>query len=98
MALVLVRFSIEVNQGGTLYARAKVSLVSWEGRSHVLLFMVPLGPPGVRPMAQVLRLPFEYYITIIHRKHLQSFILKPIAHTISAVVSFILNKTYIPNF
>ena len=31
--------------------------------SHALLFMVPLGPPGVRPMAQALRLPFEYYIT-----------------------------------
>ena len=31
------------------------------GGSHVVLFMVPLGPPGARPMAQALRLPFEYY-------------------------------------
>ena len=29
--------------------------------SHALLFMVPLGLPSARPMAQVLRLPFEYY-------------------------------------
>ena len=33
----------------------------WEGGSHAVLFMVPLGPPSARPMAQVLRLPFEYY-------------------------------------
>ena len=39
-----------------------VSLVGWEGRSHALLFMVPLGLPSARPMAQALRLPFEYYI------------------------------------
>ena len=31
-------------------ARARVSLVSWEGRSHALLFMVPLGLPSARPM------------------------------------------------
>ena len=32
------------------------------GGSHVVLFMVPLGPLGVRPMAQALQLlPFEYY-------------------------------------
>ena len=36
--------------------------VSWEGRSHAVLFMVLLGPPGARHMAQALRLPFEYYI------------------------------------
>ena len=42
------------------HARARVSLVSWEGRSHALLFMVPLGLPSARPMAQALRLPFEY--------------------------------------
>ena len=60
MALVLV----EADQGGTLYASARVSLVSWEGRSHALLFMVPLGLPSARPMAQVLRLPFEYYYYI----------------------------------
>ena len=45
-----------------MYARARVSLVGWEGRSHVVLFMVPLGPPSARPMAQALWLPFEYYI------------------------------------
>ena len=56
MAPVLVRHSIEADQGGTLYARTRVSLVSWEGGSHVMLFMVLLGPPGARPMAQVLRL------------------------------------------
>ena len=32
------------------------------GRSHALLFMVPLGLPSARPMAQALQLPFEYYI------------------------------------
>ena len=50
------------DQGGTPHARARVSLVGWEGRSHALLFMVPLGLPSARPMAQALRLPFEYYI------------------------------------
>ena len=48
--------------GRTPHARARVSLVSWEGRSHALLFMVPLGLPSARPMAQALWLPFEYYI------------------------------------
>ena len=62
MALALVRCSIEADQGGTPHARARVSLVSWEGRSHALLFMVPLGLPSARLMAQALRLPFEYYI------------------------------------
>ena len=66
MALALVRCSIEADQGGTPHARARVSLVSWEGRSHALLFMVPLGLPSARPMAQVLRLPFEYYIIILY--------------------------------
>ena len=61
MALALVRCSIETDQGGTPHARPRVSLVSWEGGSHALLFMVPLSPPSVRPMAQALRLPFEYY-------------------------------------
>ena len=42
-----------------MYARARVS---WEGRSHALLFMVLLGLPSARPIAQALRLPFEYYI------------------------------------
>ena len=62
MALALVRRSIEADQGGTPHARARVSLVSWEGGSHALLFMVPLGLPSAKPMAQALRLPFEYYI------------------------------------
>ena len=64
MALALVRCSIEADQGGTPHARARLSLVSWEGRSHALLFMVPLGLPSARPMAQALLLPFEYYIFI----------------------------------
>ena len=68
MALALVRCSIEAEQGGTPYARARVSLVGWEGRSHALLFMVPLGPPGTRPMAQALRLPFEYTTTLNERR------------------------------
>ena len=59
MALELVRCSIEGDQGGTLYARARVS---WEGGSHGVLFTVLLSSPGARPMAQVLQLPFEYYI------------------------------------
>ena len=46
MALALVRCSIEANQGGTQHARARVNLVSWEWRSHALLFMVPLGLPS----------------------------------------------------
>ena len=32
------------------------------GGSHALLFMVPLGLSSARPVAQTLRLPFEYYI------------------------------------
>ena len=46
-------------------ARVRVSLVSWEGGSHavlIVMFMVLLGYPGVRFMAQVLRLPFEYIL------------------------------------
>ena len=31
--------SIEADQGGTPHARARVSLVSWEGRSHALSFI-----------------------------------------------------------
>ena len=53
---------MEADQGGTPHARARVSLVSWEGRSHALLFMVPLGLPSARPMAQALRLSFEYLL------------------------------------
>ena len=68
MALALVRRSIKVDQGGISHARARVSLVSWEGRSHALLFMVPLSLPSARPMAQALRLPFEYYIYSIAKK------------------------------
>ena len=64
MALALVRCSIEADHGGTPHARARVSSVSWEGRSHALLltFMVPFGLPSARPMAQALRLPFEYLL------------------------------------
>ena len=75
MALALVRCSIEADQGGTPHARARVSLVSWEGRSHALLFMVPLGLPSARPMAQALRLPFEYYIYNYIYIHIYSYIL-----------------------
>ena len=63
MALALVRCSIEADQGGTLYARDRVSLVSWEDGIHAVLFMVLLGPPGTRPVAQALWLPFEYMAT-----------------------------------
>ena len=50
--VALVRYSIEVDQRGTPrpHARARVSLVSWKGGSHALLFMVPLGLPSARPM------------------------------------------------
>ena len=41
--------------------QGKGKLVSWKGRSHALLFMVPLGLPSARPIVQALRLPFEYY-------------------------------------
>ena len=47
MSLALVRCSIEANQGGrdtVCQASARVSLVSWEGGSHVVLFMVLLSP------------------------------------------------------
>ena len=53
MALALVRCSIEADQGP--HARARVSLISWEGRSHALLLMVLHGLPSARPMAQALR-------------------------------------------
>ena len=67
MALVLVRCSIEADQGGTPYATAKVSLISWEGISNALLFMVPLGLTSARLMATctALRLLFEYYYVLI---------------------------------
>ena len=65
MALALIRCCIEADQGGTPHVRARVSLVSWEGGSHVVLFMVPLGPRSARPMAQALRLPFEHFTIII---------------------------------
>ena len=66
MALALVHCSIEADQGRTPHATARVSLIRWERRSHALLFMVPLGLPSARPMAQALRLPFEYYIYFHH--------------------------------
>ena len=50
MALDLVRCSIETDQGRTLYATVMVSLVSWEG-GHVVSFMVPFNPLGMKPMA-----------------------------------------------
>ena len=31
------------------------------GGSHAVLFMVSLGPPSARPMAQALQQQFEYY-------------------------------------
>ena len=61
MALALVRCSIEADQGGSLHARAGLSLVSWEGGSHAALFMVPFDLPGARSTVQTLWLPFEYY-------------------------------------
>ena len=64
MALALVHCSIEANWGGTPHARIRVSLVSWEGGSHSLLFMVPLSLPSVRPTAQALQLPFEFLLLL----------------------------------
>ena len=51
MTLVLVCCSIEADHEGTLYARARVSLVCWEGGSYVVLFMVPLGLSSARSEA-----------------------------------------------
>ena len=51
MALALVCCSIEANQRGTVYDRARVNLVSWEEGSHTMFFMVPLGDLGARSMA-----------------------------------------------
>ena len=45
MTLALVRCGIEADQGGTVSARVRVRLVSWEGGSHAVLFVVPLGLP-----------------------------------------------------
>ena len=45
--------------------RARVNFVSWEGQSHALLFMIPLGLPRSRHMAQTLGLPFEYLLLLI---------------------------------
>ena len=61
ITLALVRCSIEADQGSTymVSARVRVYLVSWEGGSHAVLFMVPLGHPGARSIAQVLRLPLS---------------------------------------
>ena len=47
----LLRGSIEADQGGTVSARARVSLVSWEGGSHAMLFVVLLGHRGAWSMA-----------------------------------------------
>ena len=46
ITLAQVRRSIEADQGGTMSVRARVSLVSWEGGSHAVLFMVLLGLLG----------------------------------------------------
>ena len=50
MTLVLVCCSIEDNHGGMVSARARVSLVTWEGKRHAVLFMVLFGHPGARSM------------------------------------------------
>ena len=84
MALALVRCSIKDDQGGIPHARARVSLISWKGRSHALLFMVPLGPPSVRPMAQALRLPLSITIFLLGgRKVVQAL---PLFHRVEAMV------------
>ena len=62
MALALVRCSIEAEQGGTPHARARVSLVSWEERSHALLFMVPLGLPSATLWSKC----YGYHLSIIY--------------------------------
>ena len=62
--MALSRCSIEADQGGIPHARARVSLVSWKGRSYALLFMVPLGLPSARPMAQGKR--YGYHLSIIN--------------------------------
>ena len=46
-----VRCSIKTDQGGTSYTTARVSVLNWEGGSHAVLFMVPLGSPGAKPGA-----------------------------------------------
>ena len=39
------------------------------GRSHAVLFMVLLGPLAVRPRAQALQVPFEYYYYYYYTYH-----------------------------
>ena len=70
MTLAMVLCSIETDQEGTPHARARVNLVSREGRSHASLFMVPLGLPNATPMTQALRLPFENLFIIYKMDHL----------------------------
>ena len=55
------------------HARARVSLVSWKGRSHALLFMVPLGLPSARSMAQALRPPYKKKCRFNFLKEFNSF-------------------------
>ena len=46
MTLAMVHCSIKMDQGGMVPARVRISLVSWDWGSHVVLivtFMVPLG-------------------------------------------------------
>ena len=99
MALALVRCSIEADQGGTPHARARVSLVSWEGRSHALLFMVPLGLPSARPMAQALRLPNEYYILLKSNNYnnttciINSIVIKPYKYKYCYIIIIIIIYT-----
>ena len=51
ITLELVCCIIEADQEGTVSARPRVGLVSWEEGNHAVLFMVLLCHPVVRSMA-----------------------------------------------
>ena len=67
-------------------ARARVSLVSWEGGSHAVFFMVPLGLPGARSMTQALRLPFQYLVLLLLQAAHGTVHLMSIDHTYNLII------------
>ena len=63
------------------------------------MFMVPLGRSGARPMAQALRLPFEYYLFIKNKDFpLHSFMYDTITTCVCVLIAHICKRgSIIPN-
>ena len=57
---VMCALSTRPMQGCVMSAKARVSSVSWERRSHAVLFKIPLGLSCASSISQALQLPFEY--------------------------------------